>query len=306
MSALEYKAPLFGNLARDLRRLGRDVDLAGRSKMSASQLAAALKRNPAVAAQRKQVARYLVEVRKELRAVTAAKSMAEADEAMRRAMDGLRQARRNAPDRETRARIIEAHSMLRKMRIRANEGASWTRNRGTQNLGALNARRNLVRSSRDHSKHRSDASSGLSRGQRAARKRAVSRPPAGAQLRRARVLSQGPPVKARVADKDGIIETSWGGKLKYRAGKDMIVEYGPNDYGVVRKDIFQDTYKRVSPGVYKKNPDVELQYWIADRQMRVRTLEGTVPAERGDVIMVGTRGEMWPVKPAKARAKYAL
>ena len=46
---------------------------------------------------------------------------------------------------------------------------------------------------------------------------------------------------ARLADHDGVIHTSWG-DLEYTAGNDFIVRHGPDDYGVVKKDIFQQTY----------------------------------------------------------------
>ena len=49
--------------------------------------------------------------------------------------------------------------------------------------------------------------------------------------------------KAKLADHDGTVETSWGEPLQYTAGNDYIVRHGPNDYGVVKKDIFQKTYK---------------------------------------------------------------
>jgi len=47
---------------------------------------------------------------------------------------------------------------------------------------------------------------------------------------------------AKLADHDGIVNTSWGEPLNYTAGNDYIVKHGPNDYGVVKKDIFSQTY----------------------------------------------------------------
>jgi hypothetical protein len=47
---------------------------------------------------------------------------------------------------------------------------------------------------------------------------------------------------AKLADHDGAVDTSWGDKLNYTAGNDYIVRHGPNDYGVVKKDIFAQTY----------------------------------------------------------------
>ena len=47
---------------------------------------------------------------------------------------------------------------------------------------------------------------------------------------------------AKLADHDGSVPTSWGETMHYTAGNDYIVRHGPNDYGVVKKDIFAQTY----------------------------------------------------------------
>jgi hypothetical protein len=47
---------------------------------------------------------------------------------------------------------------------------------------------------------------------------------------------------AKVADRSGSVDTSWGEKLNYNPGQDVIVQHGPNDYGVVKLDIFKQTY----------------------------------------------------------------
>jgi len=46
---------------------------------------------------------------------------------------------------------------------------------------------------------------------------------------------------AKLADHDGVVHASWG-DLNYKAGEDYIVKHGPGDYGVVKKDIFAQTY----------------------------------------------------------------
>lgn len=135
--------------------------------------------------------------------------------------------------------------------------------------------------------------------------RVIAKPPARTVLRDAHPIvgDNAQVVKAKLATADGTVPTSWGGDLRFRKGKDYVLQYGPNDFGVVRADIFADTYKRTRGG-YVKNPKVNLQYFIADREMHIRTLEGVVLAKPGDHVMVGTRGEMWPVRPDKFRAKY--
>ena len=47
---------------------------------------------------------------------------------------------------------------------------------------------------------------------------------------------------AKLADHDGSVKTSWGETLHYTKGNDYIVKHGPNDYGVVKADIFKQTY----------------------------------------------------------------
>jgi hypothetical protein len=47
---------------------------------------------------------------------------------------------------------------------------------------------------------------------------------------------------AKLADHDGVVKASWG-DLNYKSGEDYIVRHGPGDYGVVKKDIFAQTYE---------------------------------------------------------------
>ena len=53
------------------------------------------------------------------------------------------------------------------------------------------------------------------------------------------------PKIAKIADHSGTVNTSWGEPMHYNPGEDIIVRHGPNDYGVVKKDIFAQTYKRL-------------------------------------------------------------
>ena len=46
---------------------------------------------------------------------------------------------------------------------------------------------------------------------------------------------------AKLADHDGVVKASWG-DLEYTSGNDVIVRHGKGDYGVVKLDIFQQTY----------------------------------------------------------------
>ena len=49
---------------------------------------------------------------------------------------------------------------------------------------------------------------------------------------------------AKLADHDGVIKATWG-NLEYTAGNDVIVRHGENDYGVVKRDIFAQTYEKL-------------------------------------------------------------
>ena len=49
---------------------------------------------------------------------------------------------------------------------------------------------------------------------------------------------------AKLADHNGVVNTSWGEPLNYTAGNDYIVRHGAGDYGVVKKDIFSQTYEK--------------------------------------------------------------
>jgi hypothetical protein len=50
---------------------------------------------------------------------------------------------------------------------------------------------------------------------------------------------------AKMADHDGYVILKYNGsKLNYTKGEDVIVRHGTDDYGVVKKDIFQQTYDK--------------------------------------------------------------
>lgn len=51
---------------------------------------------------------------------------------------------------------------------------------------------------------------------------------------------------AKLADHNGSVNTSWGATLQYTKGNDYIVRHGVNDYGVVKADIFRQTYDQIN------------------------------------------------------------
>jgi hypothetical protein len=56
------------------------------------------------------------------------------------------------------------------------------------------------------------------------------------------------PKLAKLADHDGEVQTSWGETLQYRDEEDYIVRHGKGDYGVVKTNIFKQTYQTEEDG----------------------------------------------------------
>ena len=133
----------------------------------------------------------------------------------------------------------------------------------------------------------------------------ISHPPIAAEMKQVRPRADGVLVRAWRAQRTGELETGHGG-LKYVAGRDWIVEHGPHDYAVVRGDIFERLYQKRDGDRYAKRTDVVMHYFTLPYRVRVRTMEGHQDAEAGDWIMQGVKGELWPVKPERAAAKYEL
>lgn len=128
------------------------------------------------------------------------------------------------------------------------------------------------------------------------------RPPPGVRWRKVR-HKQGAPVRAWLAESDGVLERKRG-PLRYRRGDDYIVEYGDDDSAVVKRSIFERTYARRDDGRYEKRADIVYRCFTLPYPVLVRTLEGHQRAQPGDWIIEGVDGELWPVRMAEARRKY--
>jgi hypothetical protein len=112
------------------------------------------------------------------------------------------------------------------------------------------------------------------------------------------------PVHAYIADHDGDIEGEDGHNLHFEEGQDYIVHGEDGHRSVVRRDIFKKTYRSVGHGKFRKRGDLKLHAAVCDREARVHTMEGVQPAHPGDLIMIGTAGEVWPVPAHTARRRY--
>lgn len=99
-----------------------------------------------------------------------------------------------------------------------------------------------------------------------------------------------------------IIQTPWGAELIAEKGDYIVNEVGtPDNRWPVQKDIFEETYVEVKPGVYIKRALVSL-YPLKDvtkdpeQLVSVYTLEGVVTVRAGDFFLCrGVKGEIWPM-----------
>jgi hypothetical protein len=130
----------------------------------------------------------------------------------------------------------------------------------------------------------------------------LDRAPANAVWRSVRP-KPGVPVRAELAQEDGEVDTARG-PLRYEAGQHYIVEHGPDDRAPVRRDIFKRTYRLRDDGLYEKRTNIVLRYFRLSHPVMVQGLEGPELAHPGDWIMEGSEGELWPVAPEDALAKY--
>lgn len=143
-------------------------------------------------------------------------------------------------------------------------------------------------------------------GRRGARQRPlaiIEAPPAHAEWRKVKPRKLGV-FQAELAITDGEVRTDQGA-LKYKAGQHYILTSRHTPTSVVRRDIFERTYRKRILGGYEKRPDVVYRYFTLDHPALVKTAEGPQRAEPGDWIIEGVAGELWPVSAHEAQRKYA-
>src|SRR5262245_42839560 len=98
--------------------------------------------------------------------------------------------------------------------------------------------------------------------------RAFFEPAHASGWRQARVKKGSKPVRANLAQSNGSLRTA-GGSLRFRAGEHYILERG-RDRFVVRRDIFERTYRLRQDGLYEKSTDIVYRYVIAHEPVLVR------------------------------------
>ncbi len=114
----------------------------------------------------------------------------------------------------------------------------------------------------------------------------------------------GEKIRAHLATQDGETTTRTGATLQYLAGGHYVVEYDGGDRAIIRKDIFDKTYRKVGRDTFKKRHNLRLRASVADQDMRVETLDGVKTVHRGDWIMIGVADELWPLSASEARERY--
>lgn len=127
--------------------------------------------------------------------------------------------------------------------------------------------------------------------------------PADAAWQTVRPRSPGAPVRARIAEHDGVLNTKRG-ELTYRAGAHYLVSYSNGDRSVVQRDIFERTYVRRPDGRYEKRRDLTFRYFTLPHAVIVATAEGQERARKGDWIMEDAGGRLYPLSPAYGRRTY--
>lgn len=128
--------------------------------------------------------------------------------------------------------------------------------------------------------------------------------PSNTPLRIVRPRGRGEKVLALLAKADGEIITQDGVHVPYTAGEHYVVDYDNGSRQVVRRDIFERTYRKVREGVFRKKTDIRYRAAILQAPLNVETLEGVRAAHAGDWVMIGVADEVWPVPADEAKRKY--
>lgn len=128
--------------------------------------------------------------------------------------------------------------------------------------------------------------------------------PSNTPLRIVRPRGRGEKVLALLAKSDGEVVTEDGVRVPYAAGAHYIVDYPSGARQVVRRDIFEKTYRKVRAGVFRKKTGIRYRAAILRAPAVIATLEGDRAANVGDWVMIGVADEMWPVPAAEAARKY--
>ncbi|SAK83755.1 hypothetical protein AWB82_05620 [Caballeronia glebae] len=111
-----------------------------------------------------------------------------------------------------------------------------------------------------------------------------------------RVMKRPVPVAVRFADSDGTCETLEG-PVRFRAG-DAIVTGTLNEQWPVARDRFDETYERVTEGIYRKRPVVAYALRLKSPvSVRVGAQRDVLEGQPGDWLIQYDEGEYGVVDP---------
>ena len=113
----------------------------------------------------------------------------------------------------------------------------------------------------------------------------------------------GPAVDAHLAQDNGFLRSPRG-HMRYRAGKHYLITRQDGEQSVVKRSVFERTYRQRQDGQFEKRTDITYRYFTLVHTVVIATLEGPQRANAGDWIVEGVDGEMWPVKPERAAEIY--
>lgn len=126
--------------------------------------------------------------------------------------------------------------------------------------------------------------------------------PPGVRWRKIRP-KRGPAVEAHLAQDDGFL-ASPRGHMRYRAGKHYLVTRQDGEQSVVKRSVFERTYRQRADGQFEKRTDLSYRYFTLPYEVVIGTQEGPQRADPGDWIVEGVDGEVWPVRPERAAEIY--
>ncbi len=91
---------------------------------------------------------------------------------------------------------------------------------------------------------------------------------------------------------DGILKyDKWGGRQTAKQG-DWLINSNGEAY-TCDAEVFAETYKEVSPGVFRKTALIEAEQALED--CKIDTLEGQSDCKKGDFIVTNPGGDRYPV-----------
>lgn len=120
------------------------------------------------------------------------------------------------------------------------------------------------------------------------------------------IVNKPNPVKAETLSSDGSLTTKDGATQNYKKGDMRLSDKGGNVW-TVKPAIFKEKYVKQDDGTWdKKKMNLAYRIHTGDEPITIKTLEGPVEANKGDVIITGTSGEEWPIPITRFHELYSV